>query len=171
MGLLPAALLAGCGGGEKTFEGDGYSFTYPGDWEQRKGSGAAAEAGNLVSSTAFAPSEGASGLTVSVYHLQLAVTPSNIDAIAPEAAAVTEQIFRQAGGRVTTGPRRVTVAGHPGFAVKGTALTPEGVRVQSQVTMLFDGKTEYFLNCQFTPEQAEDMIAGCSKALDSLEIG
>jgi hypothetical protein len=170
MGLLVAALLAGCGGGDKTFDGDGYSFTYPGDWEEREGGGFAAQVGNRVSSVAFAPASGASGLTVTVYDLQIPVTTSNIDAIAPEVSAVNDQIFRQAGGRVTEAPTRVTVAGHPGFSAKGLAVTPQGVRVQSQITMLFDGKTEYFLNCQLTPDQAEEMTAGCRKAVDTFEL-
>jgi hypothetical protein len=169
---LLAALGSSCGGGnDKTFEGEGYSFSYPGGWEQREGSGAAAEVGNAVSSVAFAPAQGANGLTVTVYRLQVVVTEENVDSLRAEVAAVTEQIFREAGGRVTAGPNRVTIAGHPGFSAKGTGMTPAGNRVESQVTLIFDGKSEYFLNCQFTADQAEEIQQGCRKVLESLEFG
>lgn len=52
---------------------------------------------------------------------------------------MTEQIFRQTGGRVTEGP------------------TQAGTRVQSQVTLMFDETTKYFLKCQLTPDQAQEM--------------
>jgi hypothetical protein len=171
LALLFAAFLAGCGVGDggKTFEGDGYSFTYPEEWEQREGSGSA-EVGDSISSVSFGPSRGANGLTVSVYRLQVAVTEENIESIAPEVAATTDQIFRQTGGRVTAEPTRVTVAGHPGFSASGTAVTPQGTHVHSQVTLVFDQATEYFLNCQFTPDQAEEMQQGCSEVVSSLHL-
>lgn len=170
--LLLAALGLSCGGGnDTTFEGEGYSFSYPEDWEQREGSGAASEVGNAVSSVAFAPAEGANGLTVSVYRLQDVVTEDNVNSLRAEVTAVTEQVFRQAEGRMTAGPNRVTIAGHPGFSAKGTAMTPAGNRVESQITLIFDGKTEYFLNCQFTADEAEEMQQGCRQVLESLEFG
>ena len=170
--LLLAALVAACGGsgGDKTFEGDGYSFTYPGDWEEREGSGAA-QVGNSISSVRFGPSRGANGLTLSVYRLEFAITEDNVDSFEAEVAAATEQIFRQSRGRVTEGPTRVTIADHPGFSAVGTAMTPGGTRVTSRANLIFDGTTEYFLNCQFTSDQAEEMQQGCRKVLDSFRIG
>lgn len=170
--LAAAGLLAvgcGSGGGDKTFEGEGYSFTYPGKWHPVEGGGAA-EFGDRVSSVTLAPSEGASGLTLNVYRLRGSVTESNIETIAPEVASVTAEIFHQAGGRTTAGPRRVSGAGLPGFSAEGMAVTPKGVHVQSLVTLLFDGKTEYFVNCQFTPDQAEEMRKGCDQVLGSFQV-
>jgi hypothetical protein len=165
-------LVAGCGsgGGDKTFEGDGYSFTYPGSWEEFENAPSAAATGTVVSSKSFAPERGGSGFVITVYRLSSSVTADNIDSIAPEVAAVTEQIFRQAGGQMTARPTKVTVAGHPGFSAKGTAVTPQGTRVQSRVTLVFDGTTEYFLTCQFTPDAAEEMLKGCNKVLESFEL-
>jgi hypothetical protein len=169
---LVCLALAACGGGEgeyKTFEGDGFSFRYPEDWEQREASGAA-EVGNSISSVMFAPSRGANGLTVNVYRLQVAVIEDNVESIEAEVAATTEQIFRQAGGRLTDGPTRVTIAGHPGYSATGTAMTPEGARVESRVNLLFDEATEYFLNCQYTPSGAEEMKRGCDQAVESFQV-
>jgi hypothetical protein len=172
LALAAVGLLAvGCGGGggDKTFEGEGYSFTYPGKWHQVEGGGAA-EIGDRVSSVTLAPSEGASGLTVNVYRLKVPVTESNIETFAPETASVTAQIFRQSGGRTTAGPKRVSAAGLPGFSAEGMAVTPKGVHVQSLVTLLFDGTKEYFLNCQFTPDQAEETRKGCDQVLGSFHV-
>lgn len=169
---LVCLALAACGGGggDKTFEGDGFSFTYPEDWEQREVGAGAAEVGNSISSFTFAPSRGANGLTVEVYRLRFGVTEDNIDSVEGEVAAVTEEIFRQAGGRVTDGPTRVTIAGHPGYSATGTGMTPQGARVESRVNLLFDGATEYFLNCQYTPSGAEEMKQGCDQVVQSFQV-
>jgi hypothetical protein len=167
---LALAACGGGGGGDKTFEGDGFSFTYPEDWEQREVGGGAAEVGNSISSFTFAPSRGANGLTVEVYRLRFGVTEDNIESVEGEVAAVTEEIFRQAGGRVTDGPTRVTIAGHPGYSATGTGMTPQGARVESRVNLLFDGETEYFLNCQYTPSGAEEMKQGCDQVVQSLRV-
>jgi hypothetical protein len=171
--LAAAGLLAvGCGGGgegDKTFEGDGFSFTYPGDWIEFEPSESSASVGEPVSTVSLGPSEGPNGLQLNVYGLEASVTESNVEAVAAEVADVLGQVFRQAGGSMTAEPVRVTVGGLPGYSAEGTAVDPDGVRVESQVTLLFDGTTEYFLNCQFTPEHAEETKQGCAQILDSFE--
>ena len=172
LALLGVALLFGCGGGaggDTTFEGDGYSFSYPGDWEQREGSGAPG-VGNKISSVAFAPEAGGNGLTLSVYRLPVAITEDNIASFLGQVRTATQQIFQAGGGQMTEGPTRVTVAGHPAYSASGTAVTPSGTPVRSRVNLVFDGETEYFFNCQFTSDHAEEMLQGCSKALESFQV-
>ena len=99
--------LAACGreGGDKTFKGDGYSFTYPGEWEER-------EVGTVtpgaVFLTAFAPGEGLSGLIFEVNTGPL-ITESTIDAVIEDVAGALQES--------TEGPTRVTVAGLPAPAM------------------------------------------------------
>lgn len=172
LALLAAALLGGCGGGsgDKTFEGDGYSFTYPGGWEQYEGSGAPG-VGRSVSSVAFAPTAGGNGLTLTVYRLPAAITEDNIGSFAGEIRTVTEQVFHAGGGRLLEGPTRVNVAGLPAFTASGTGVTPSGTRVRSRIDLAFDGTTEYFFNCQFTFDHAEEIQQGCSTVLESFQLG
>jgi hypothetical protein len=107
---------------------------------------------------------------VNVYRLNAAVTESNLEAVANEFLAVLEQGFRQAGGHMTGVPTSEPVAGLPTLSVTGTASTPKGVHVVEQVTVIFDGNTEYYLVCQFTPEHAEEMRQGCTQIFESFKV-
>ena len=78
---------AGCGGGgdgDKTFEGDGYSFTYPGDWSEREVVGGASP-GEFFT-RGFAPEEGVNGLIFAIADIDTPVTVSNIDTYAEDLA-------------------------------------------------------------------------------------
>lgn len=172
--LLAASLVAfaGCGGGggDKTFEGDGYSFTYPGEWKEREGGEAAAEVGEPVSEAFFGPSEGPDGLTVQVFRVNLSITEGNIDELSGDIAEFIGELFRQGDGRVTSGPTPVTLGGLPGRAFEGSFINKGGTRVQTRLTLAFDGRTEYFLSCEFTPEGAEEMKRGCEQVEESFQV-
>jgi hypothetical protein len=64
----------------------------------------------------------------------------------------------------------VTIDGLPGLRFEASGLDPEGVRVQSRLIFVFDGRTVYALNCQFTPETAEEMKRGCEQVVESLQV-
>jgi PsbP-like protein len=164
----------GCGGdggnGDNTFEGDGYSFTYPESWSQREAEARYQRTDVQASSFVFGPEEGANGLILDVGQVGLAVTENNIDLISAQFAGEIEQLFQQAQGEVTKGPTRLTVGGLPALRFEASALTPDGVRARSRVTVVFNGTTQYFLNCQFTSEQAEEMKRGCDQVVRSFRV-
>jgi hypothetical protein len=158
------------GGGDKTFEGDGYSFTYPGEWDELEGEARFSQPGQQTTSVYFGPTEGANVLGLDAGRVGVSITEANVDEITDQFAAELDQVFRQAQGRITEGPTRLTVGGLPALRFEGSALNPDDVRVLSQVTAVFDGVTQYFLNCQFTPERAEEMQRGCEQVVESFQV-
>jgi hypothetical protein len=178
--LLVCVALAACGGdgndggagggGDKTFQGDGYSFTYPGDWDELEGGEPSGQVGEPVSRALFGPSAGSDAMEIEVYRLNLSVTEDNLDELSGEIARVAEELFRQADGEIASGPTRVTVGGLPGFSFEGSAVDSLGVRVQAWLTFAFDRRTEYFVDCEFTPEGAEEMKQGCDQVLESFQV-
>ena len=40
---------------------------------------------------------------------------------------------------------------------------------QSRLAVLFDGKVEYLVNCQSTPDQRDKIEKGCRTVLDSIK--
>jgi hypothetical protein len=64
----------------------------------------------------------------------------------------------------------VTVGGLPGRSFEGSLVSSNGVHVQARLTFAFDGRTEYLLNCEFTPEGAEEMKRGCTQAVESFQV-
>jgi hypothetical protein len=151
--------------------GDGYSFTYPGEWFEGEQQGeSAAQAGEPVSVATFGPSEGANALSVQVYRINLSITGENIDELSGSLADEIGELLRQADGRVTSGPTRVTVGGLPGLRFEGSLVNAKGIPVQAWLTLAFDGRTEYVLDCEFTPEPAEEMKRGCDQAVKSFKV-
>jgi PsbP len=164
--------LVGESGGS-IFEGDGYSFVHPEEWIEVEQGESSVEAGEQISpSVYFAPRGGSVSdiLSVDVYRTRVAVTEENIAELTDQFAAEIDALVRQAQGRITRGPARVTIDGLPGLRFEASALDPEGVRIQSLLAFVFDGRTEYALNCQFTPEAAEEMKRGCDQAVESFEV-
>lgn len=68
------------------------------------------------------------------------------------------------------GPTSVTIDGLPGLSWEGSLVNVDGVTVQSRFTSLWDGSTEYWMNCQFTPEHAEEMKRGCDQVEESFQV-
>jgi len=62
--------------------------------------------------------------------------------------------------------KQVEISGFPGFEYEfDLEDPPEG---RSRLFMLFDGKTEYTLNCQSTPDKRDELQAACRQAVDTL---
>jgi hypothetical protein len=175
--------LAACGGdgddggarsGDKTFEGDGYSLTYPEEWIEMEAGEPAGQTGDdePLSDAMFGPqAEGSDNhMNVLVFPLNLAVTEANLDEVSDEFARLVGEALRQADGEVTSGPTRVTVGGLPGLSFDGSLVNSNGVHVQTWSTFGFDGRTEYFLNCEFRPERAEEMKRGCNQVVQSFQV-
>jgi hypothetical protein len=172
---LACLAVTACGGGgndngdgDKTFEGDGYSFTYPGAWDEQDPE-AGAEGGEVLSS-AYVGQDNTDVLAILLYPLRASITEDNIDDYADDVAEQARGIYEGLDGQLTAGPTPVTLDGLPGFRYEGSLVNVDGVRVQARVTDVFDGLTEYYLYCQFTPEHAEDMKRGCDQVLESFQV-
>jgi hypothetical protein len=182
-----AVAAAGCGGegrdktstgesegGDKTFTGKGYSFTYPEDWRDRTAElETSAEAGSLPSTSqvAVAPGQEADLVLVEAGPTSPGVTEDNIDEVAAEIARIVESGFQGADGRMISGPTRVTVGGLPSLRFEGTSVTPQRVDVRSRLTLIYDGRNQYAVNCQFTPSGADEILAGCDQILAGFQVG
>jgi hypothetical protein len=142
----------------KTFEGDGYSFTYPGDWDEQKPD-LGTEVGTATSSTRI-------GLNTTNFLGVVAVglpASASVAEITDATLASARELIEKNGGQVTAGPIPITIGGLLGFRYEGWLITEEGVRVQSRLTWAVDDTHQYFMNCQFTPEHAEEMKRGCDQ--------
>jgi hypothetical protein len=171
--LVGAGLLAtpGCGGGEgdgnKTFEGDGYSFSYPGEWAEQAGDVTTGRLDAVV-----APPEGgqnAVALTVVRDAVPEPVTKANIDQAVRDLRPAVDALMQRAGGVLEGDPTQVTYGELPGlrFESSSTGLEPP---VRMQGTWLIDGTTVYTFNCQFVPSGAEEVRQACDLVLKSFQI-
>lgn len=103
------------------------------------------------------------GIIVSRYDLDFAVTDENLDDVRDEFDGIVAELT----GLDVTG-RRTTVGGFAAFRYDNLdlAVPPDGV---SDLAFLFDGRTEYQLNCQSTPANRARVDDVCAMVFDTLE--
>ena len=161
----------GNGGGNGTYRAHGVSFHYPVDWDEISIETVAGAADELWE-TAVSPVAGPNVIdlvSVKAYQVDRPVTAQSLDADLPEHVAAVQQHAEQLGGAVQGGPEQLTMAGLPGLRFQITA-TVAGTAIQSTLSFAFDGTTEYFVNCQYTPARAEEIRRGCDQIIRTFSV-
>ncbi len=185
--LSLAVTLAACGGGDddggggttgdtqpdspgeaatKTFSDDDFGLTFrylDGYDEQDVGSVAkTAGEGEAVARRAVVVG-GDSGIIVTRFEVTVAAGDETVDAIQAELDDVVTEL---AGGPIAG--RRTTIGGFTAFQYDDIALTsPENG--SSDLTFLFEGTTQYQLNCQSEPEYQDRVDEACALALQTIQ--
>ena len=170
--LAGAGVLAalGCGGagGDKTFEGEGYSFTYPGDWvelepEIRTGG---------FPDVLVGPETGWNGVALQIVPgvVREPYTEANFDQMVRELRPSVESLMRRAGTVLEGGPTQVSYVGLHGIRFEGSFSTELDPVVRFQQLWLLDGTTMYSFNCQFLPAEAEKVGQACDLVLSSFQL-
>ena len=136
---------------------------------------AEASAGNedVQWSTAVLPAGSTGGVDavlIFTYRLNLPVTPEVMDAAEAEFTSLLGQLADQVDGSVTAGPHRFSTAqGLPGLRYE-MAGTIDGIPYESSLILIFDGTTEYFINCQHTASMAAEIQRGCEQIVNSFRV-
>jgi hypothetical protein len=157
--------LSGCGDGVATFDQPefGVVFSYPSDMSLRTDVRTGTQAGDIaLTDTSVALALDRYDLiTISRHTLRTGVTGANLNKAKAEFDRLISQLAPSAapGSVVQHGglpglEYRFQVSGQPGEA--------------SRHTILFDGDTEYTLDCQSTPDQRADLERACDTALSTL---
>jgi hypothetical protein len=174
--LLAVAWLSGCGSKSyNTYAAHGVSFHYPKAWAPAESRGVTAKSSGGVWTEMLAP-KGA-GVTADIiifteFRAPVALTEKNLAASADSITASIAQMARQAGGSLLAGPTRVTMGGLPGYEFRITAKTPSGRLSASRLVIVWNGKTEYSLNCQHDANgsRADEIDRGCKLIVDSFKL-
>ncbi|HKA69943.1 MAG TPA: RDD family protein [Actinomycetes bacterium] len=171
LGLAGFAAQQADGSAEEisTYQGNGVSFDYPAGWRQGSGeTGASSGGADTLWSTAVGVAD-RDLVTIQVYPLNVPVTEQNLDAVKPELEQLVGQLAAQLDGSVRSGPDEVTMAGLPGvrFEVTGTV---DGISFQSLLVFAFADATEYFINCQHTDENADEIGQGCEQIMRTFTL-
>jgi len=165
--LVLITATAACGGGgddgTETFEEEGFAFTfeYPSSLEETSDVSYSSTAGGAAEDARALGLDDRNAIVVSRYGLNVAVTAENADQVKPE----LDDLISGLAGTELSG-KQVQIGGFPGFEYTfDLEDPPEG---RSRFFVLFDGKIEYTLNCQSTPDKREELQAACRQAVDTL---
>lgn len=179
---LTAAIAAGCGGDDEettstaaddttaaadepgVFDEADFdiTFEYPSDFEPLEDISFNRSAGSSAVATAGVGLDETNLLAVQRFDLNTEVTKDTIDDVRPEA----DMLFSQLAGEDVKG-KDVEVGGLPALQYEITLSDPPDA--ETKATAIFDGRTQYLLNCQATPEEADAVEEACDIALDTLE--
>jgi len=157
---------SGDGGGNKTYKGDGYSFSYPGDWAEQSADVSTGRLDVLV-----APPEGgrnAVGLTVLPNAVAKPITNANIEkAVVALRPAVVALMLRE-GGVLKDEPAPVTNLNLPGIRFESESKGLE-TKVHQRSTWLFDRTTAYTISCTYVASGADETQKACDLVLKSFK--
>lgn len=158
-----AACGGGSGDGTETFEKDGFPFTfeYPGSFDETSDISYSSEAGVEARDDVAIGLDDSNAIVVSRYDLNIEVTARNLG----EVKAELDTVMSQVSGKELSG-KRIEIGGFPGFEYEFDLDDPPDGR--SRFLVLFDGKREYTLNCQSTPDKRDELEAACRQAVDTL---
>jgi uncharacterized RDD family membrane protein YckC len=151
--------------GAQTYRGHGVSFAYPAAWQELP----KFQAGGDEQWSAAVAAADLDLVVVTSYAPYGPVTAENLDTAKSEFEGLVQQLADQAGGTVQAGPEEIGVAGKPGLRFRMTG-THDGTPFASTLVFVFDGTTEYEINCQHTTEKADEVEQGCEQIVRTFKV-
>jgi len=145
------------------------AFTMPQGWVEIHGLTFAARGPFSPVTSRVVGIDGENVAIVQTYRTLVAINSGDLDL----AKQQTESLLRGMSGQgvqILEGPAPTAVGGFPGFAYRVSALTPQGTHVDSRVVFAFSGTTEYFLNCQSTPQHRAEIESGCDLIIQTFSV-
>lgn len=162
---LTALGLGACGGSDGRFEEDGFAITfeYPEDFEESSDVTINQQQGAEAEESLGVGLDSDNGIIVQRYGLERGIDEENLDLAKAEFDGLMENLAPGAPEGETT-----ELAGLPALRYTDVPVgSVEGGR--SRLIVLFDGRTEYLINCQSTPEKRGEVEDACDRAVATLE--
>ena len=173
---MVAVMVGGCSLASKgSYDKHGVSFHYPKDWERGKLSGLSAQNAGGLWTEAFKPSSSSSKadmIFITEYRTPVAITWKNRATYSDEIASSVATVTKRAGGKILAGPAMVSMGGLPGFGFRISATTVDGLSSESRILLVWNGKTEYYLNCQHDTNGTRSgaVERACTRIISSFEL-
>jgi hypothetical protein len=98
------------------------------------------------------------------------VTAKNLDAFKAGFAALVRQRWKEYGGAMQGGPEKRTIAGRPALQFRATREAEEAFRPVSMMLFVFDGTSEYQLECYHTREARAEIERGCAEFVRTFKV-
>jgi hypothetical protein len=106
------------------------------------------------------------------FRTPVAITKTYLAASVDSITASVAQVAQKAGGSLLAGPTEVTMGGLPGYEYRISAKTVRNRKSASRLVVVWNGKTEYSLNCQHLVGGTRAVVIerGCKMIVDSFKL-
>jgi hypothetical protein len=172
--IVAAGVLTGCGSKEHSYKGHGVSLHYPKNWERAKFTGLSAQNASGVWTEAFKPPSASKADVVFVteYRTSVVITKQNRATYSAGVASSVATVAKQAGGSMLSGPTPVSMGGLPGYGFRISATTVSGLSSESRILLVWNGHTEYYVNCQYRVggKLEAEIERGCKTVIGSFKV-
>ena len=151
------------------FRSHGIAFDYPMTWSTLPLK-VAYEAGDppfFRGSVGLDPSD---AVSVAGYALRYHIDESNVSSVQAQLGDAVPAMVASLQGTVESEFSRTTIAGVPALTLTVGYPSPLGF-VTERETFLFSGMTEYEISCAWTGGHADEIRAGCDRALGTVRFG
>jgi hypothetical protein len=173
-----AVLLTGCSvsiGGDKkggTYSDHGVSLKVPDGWHWSNKATYQAEAGKSLWSEGFGPGSGKNIVIVTAYATKVAITSANAERYASAVSSTIEGLIQAASGTVNSGPIITTMGGMTGYRFETSVPGDGGKTLDAELVMVWNGKTEYFVNCQLEAGSSSgaEIVRGCKTIVSTFKL-
>ncbi len=161
------------GGKPRTYDDNGVTFQYPGSWQRGEDKNDKA-ANQLWSEPVLEDSERA--ILVTAYKLNKPITAESREANRASLDREVRAAIESDSASIQSGPRRIQVGGLPALQYAGVSRFDADTEAENTWTFVFDGETEYFINCSFAPTGKEDdarraeVAAACEQLLTTFAV-
>jgi hypothetical protein len=111
-------------------------------------------------------------VAVASYRTNVAITKKNLARYKTAIQVAILQLVLQSHGAILSGPQRVTMGGLPGYRFQVTATVDDNTTVESRLVLVFNKKTEYYLNCQHVQngQLTAEIESGCDQLMQSFKV-
>ena len=148
-----AASVTGCGGGDKTFDESGMTFTYPGDLKAGRSVGAT-PSGRVIGIVGFGRDDYIAARGQRSAALPVGALKANLPAVVAGVIPATVHLERH--GKLTM--------------VAATEKPPGTTNVESQIYFFNGAGRTWQLECRSTPPRRTRIRAACRRALATMKV-
>jgi uncharacterized RDD family membrane protein YckC len=151
------------------FRSHGIAFDYPTTWRTLPLK-VAYEAGDPPIFRGSVGLDASDAVSVAGYALRYHIDESNVSSVQAQLGDAVPAMVASLQGTVESELSRTTIAGVPALALTVAYPSPLG-SVTERETFLFSGMTEYEISCAWTGAHADEIRAGCDRALGTVHFG
>lgn len=162
-------LATACTPPPQTFAAHGVSFAHPEGWRPIEVGSIRTSVGHPLSRDAVGI-DGSNFVLVERYRVAISITDETFDRHRDALIQEWTQAVEHGGASVVGPVETIELDGLPGLRFGAAGVSGDGRPALSTMVLAFDGRTEYFVNCQRTEERAAEMEAGCEQVLDTFVV-